>query len=116
MIHGEKLGNKIGYPTANILPSDEHKLIPANGVYAVRILYGNGVKNGMLNIGNRPTVDDSGKRKIEVHIFDFNEMIYDQELTICFVSRLRNEKKFNGLDELKRAIDNDKKEALNLLH
>jgi riboflavin kinase/FMN adenylyltransferase len=111
---GNKLGRTIGYPTANIIVADEHKLIPGNGVYAVKVKNQKSeIKDpgGMMNIGVRPTVDGT-KRVIEVNIFDFDEDIYGDVLTISLVKRLRDEVKFNGLDELKEQLARDKENAI----
>ncbi len=116
VMHGNKLGRTIGYPTANINISEKDKLIPAFGVYAVSIkipgkedLY-----KGMMNIGVRPTVSGA-TRMIEVNIFEFEEDIYEANVTIHVISRLRSEIKFENLDALKLQLDQDKKEAITLL-
>jgi riboflavin kinase/FMN adenylyltransferase len=130
---GNKLGRTIGYPTANIEIEDEEKLVPGNGVYAVdirRTMYdvrdtktsetiqdvvhrtSNIVHlRGMMNIGVRPTIDGT-KRTIEINIFDFDETIYGEKLTIVLRKHLRAEKKFNGLEELKAQLAEDKKNSL----
>ncbi len=111
VIEGNKLGRSIGYPTANLEPDDEDKLIPGNGVYAVDAeLQGRNLK-GMMNIGVRPTVDGT-KRMIEVNLFDFNEDIYGQTLKVTLKHRLRSEVKFAGLDELKAQLARDKEDAI----
>ena len=110
VVHGEKRGRIIGFPTANISIKESYKLIPADGVYAVKVCDKYKKLNGMLNIGRRPTV--GGKNKtIEVHIFNFNEDIYDSELCIEFVSQIRKEQKFNSIDELKAQLKADEEEA-----
>ena len=111
VVEGNKLGRTIGYPTANIEIGDKHKLIPADGVYAVHVLAGNERFGGMLNIGYRPTVDGK-KRTTEVNIFDFERDLYGQQLKIEFEARLRNEQKFTGLDALKEQLAKDKINAL----
>lgn len=113
VIEGNKLGRTIGYPTANLHITSEEKLIPGNGVYAVRVRsLGLGVRSleGMMNIGVRPTVDGK-KRVIEVNIFDFEEDIYGQTLQVQVHHYLRGEVKFNGLDELKQQLQKDKLSA-----
>lgn len=116
IIEGRKLGRKIGFPTANINPSSEHKLIPANGVYAVEIQLDKKVMPGMLSIGTNPTVNtDFNFRSIEVHIFNFDEDIYGREITVIFRKRLRDEKKFGNLNELAEQMEKDKQETLRLL-
>jgi len=114
VIKGKQLGRTIGYPTANIWIEDLDKLIPKIGVYAVSI-YINEIKyRGMLNIGTNPTTDSDNKLKIEVHIFDFNEDIYNETIKIEFIKRIRDEEKFANLDLLKNALANDKIACLNL--
>jgi riboflavin kinase/FMN adenylyltransferase len=114
VLHGNQLGRTIGYPTANIHVSNQNKLIPADGVYAVRVTIGSKTYGGMLNAGYRPTVN--GKtHSIEVNIFDFNEDIYNQFITIEYVDKLREEIKFNGLDALKNQLEKDKLHAIEKL-
>ncbi len=113
VVGGKKIGKAIGYPTANILISDTYKLIPLDGVYAVKVKHNNIVYNGMLNIGNNPTV--AGKdRSVEVNIFDFDNDIYEQEISIYFVERMRNEEKFSGLEALKLQLAKDKENAIRI--
>lgn len=107
VIKGQQLGRKIGFPTANILVDFEEKLIPGNGVYFVEVTIENKQHYGMLNIGNRPTIDENLIRSIEVNILDFNQDIYDQKITIHFISRIRDEKRFNGIDELIKQLKAD---------
>ncbi len=114
VVRGQRLGHTIGYPTANIEIPNEYKLIAANGVYACRVLLGHRILKGMGNIGVRPTIDH-GDLTIEVNIFDFDEDIYDREITIQFVDRLRDEKKFKNLDALKAQLAKDKQASLALL-
>jgi riboflavin kinase / FMN adenylyltransferase len=114
VVHGKKLGKQLGYPTANIQPNDPDKLIPGNGIYAVRVWYDERHYGGMLNIGTRPTFDD-GERSIEVNIFEFDKEIYGETLQLEFVKRIRDEVKFNSADELVQRIDQDKTESLRIL-
>ncbi|MES2691139.1 MAG: bifunctional riboflavin kinase/FAD synthetase [Bacteroidota bacterium] len=111
---GKQLGRTIGFPTANIKVEDPNKLIPANGVYAVKVFINTRTFNGMLNSGVRPTVDGL-THTIEVHLFDFNEDIYDQTIKVAFVDKLRDEKKFDGLDALTNQLQKDKLHALDIL-
>lgn len=107
VVKGNQLGRTIGYPTANIVLNSDLKLIPGNGVYAVRVNV-RGVRfGGMMNIGTRPTVVSNGGRTIEVNIFDFDETIYDETVTVQFLSKWRDEQKFNGLEELKNQLKLD---------
>lgn len=115
VLQGEQLGRTIGYPTANIQPSDPDQLIPENGVYAVRVTYKNKSYGAMLNIGYRPTVSNEHKLNIEAHIFDFSGEIYGDELEIEFIQRTRDEQKFNSVDELKQQLAKDKITALEIL-
>jgi riboflavin kinase / FMN adenylyltransferase len=121
VIEGEKLGRTLGYPTANILITDKNKLVPAKGVYAVKVVInelpgspGTTHYNGMMNIGVRPTVGGT-KKAIEVHIFDFDTSIYERTVRIYVCYFLRNEIKFNGLEALKEQLFTDKTTALKLL-
>jgi riboflavin kinase/FMN adenylyltransferase len=115
VVEGNKLGRTIGFPTANIKLQNDHKLVPANGVYAVDVtLQENGRPvsyRGMMNIGVRPTVDGIN-RMIEVNILDFDRDIYGEEIMVTLGAKLRNEKKFNGLDELKAQLAKDRDMAL----
>lgn len=107
VVGGKQLGRTIGYPTANIQLQDKYKIIPADGVYAVKVRHNGQLYGGMLNIGNNPTIEGKG-RSIEVNIFDFDMDIYNQDATIYFIERLRDEVKFNGLDELTKQLALDK--------
>lgn len=115
VIEGMKLGKQLGYPTANLQVGDPNKLIPADGIYAVTVAVNKQVKTGMLSIGNNPTVPGKS-RSIEVHIFDFDESIYGQEISIGFVEHMRDEKKFDGLELLKAQLKQDEIHARNILH
>ena len=115
VVHGDKLGRKLGYPTANLKIQDEEKILPGNGIYAVYAEVENGNRfKGMMSIGFRPTVDGK-KRVIEVNLFDFSEEIYGQVLTVYVKKYLREEIKFDGLDALVKQIDQDKIESLKIL-
>ncbi len=106
VIKGNQIGRTISYPTANIEVSTK-KLIPKNGVYAVKVLIDSLSYSGMLNIGNRPTV--GGKNiTVEVHILDFSGDLYDKQIELVFYKYLRDEKKFDTKDELKHQLDQDK--------
>ena len=118
VIEGDKIGRTLGYPTANIEVTDPHKLVPANGVYAVELQIRNPQSHffkGMLNIGYRPTIGGT-KKVIEVNLFDFNENIYGTQVRICVKKYLRPEQKFNGLEALKVQLSTDKINALNVLN
>ena len=115
VITGEKIGRMIGFPTANVEIDSQHKLIPADGAYAVKIELAHNVYSGMLNIGYRPTVGGS-RKTIEVHIFDFSETIYGDTLKIHFIQHLRSERKFNDIEALKEQLLEDKQNALAILN
>lgn len=114
VVEGDKRGRTIGYPTANLLVEDIHKLIPADGVYAINVIVNNKLHQGMLNIGFRPTVD--GKiHKIEAHIFELDQNLYGQSIKVQVVSRIRDEKKFESIEALKSQLDLDAKSAMSEL-
>lgn len=137
VVHGNKLGRKLGYPTANLQITHDEKLVPGNGIYAVYVEWVQTEKStggsenpaaltplppgkprkllkGMMSIGFRPTVDGK-KRVIEVNIFDFDQEIYGQILTVTVKKYLREEIKFDGLEALVKQIDQDKVESLKVL-
>jgi len=114
VIHGDKLGKTIGFPTANLQIEEAYKLIPGDGVYAVKVKVKGKEYNGMLNIGNRPTVDGTN-HKIEVHILGFNNNIYQEIISIAFVKKIRDEKKFESLEHLKDQLEKDKKTITEIL-
>lgn len=111
IIHGNKIGRSIGFPTANIKVEDERKLLPASGVYKVKVRVGGEAYEGMLNIGTRPTVSQAGVVSLEVHIFDFNRDIYGKPVTVYLLSRLRGERKFETVEELREQLVLDQKQA-----
>ncbi|MEQ8475959.1 bifunctional riboflavin kinase/FAD synthetase [Fulvivirga sp.] len=115
VVKGEKIGRIIGFPTANLEIEMRHKLIPADGAYAVKVVSNRTTYNGMLNIGYRPTVNGKVK-SIEVHIFDFANDIYGENLKILFVKRIRAEQKFADIEALKTQLEIDKKESLKILN
>jgi riboflavin kinase/FMN adenylyltransferase len=107
VIHGNALGRTIGYPTANIEVNSQLKLIPGNGVYGVTVKLDESSYNGMMNIGIRPTIGGKLKRTVEVHIFDFDQDIYGQSITVHFLSKWRDENKFGSLEDLKAQLKMD---------
>lgn len=107
VVKGQMLGRTIGFPTANI-QVEEYKLIPKDGVYAVKVRVSGKEYPGMLNIGHRPTVNKGAPKKtIEVHLLDFNSDIYDCTVEVEFIKRLRDEVKFPNLEELKNQLSKD---------
>lgn len=99
VVHGDKRGTQMGFPTANIRPAEKRKIIPHNGIYAVKVRVGQTWQNGMMSIGIRPTFKNTG-RIIEVNLFDFDNLIYGMMVEIMFVKRLRDEVKFDSVEEL----------------
>ena len=133
VMEGNKLGRTLGYPTANLDVENPEKLIPGNGVYAVNVRLEDHVvstagktfelpagfidkmHHGMMNIGLRPTIDQSARRTIEINLFNFDEDIYGRILTVYVKKFLRNELKFPGLDALKQQLAKDKQDALDAI-
>ena len=110
VVKGKALGRSIGFPTANIDIESDTKLIPQLGVYAVNVTLPSGVrKMGMMNIGNRPTVGAQNDVSIEVNLFDFEEDLYGQHITVQLLSRFRDEMKFNSVSELTAQLAQDEK-------
>jgi len=133
VVHGNKLGRQLGYPTANLKVLDPEKIIPGDGIYAVYASIKKGIQNeettieevnsfpiedaqykGMMSIGFRPTVDGK-KRVIEVNVFDFNKEVYEKTMRVYVKKFLRAEVKFNTLEELVKQIDQDKINSLQVL-
>ena len=114
VIEGDKIGRTLEFPTANIEVFFKHKLIPAEGIYAVKVDVGNECYKGMLNIGFRPTFGGTQKR-VEVNIFDFDNNIYGDEIKVEFYHKIRSEIKFKSVGDLKSQLQQDKKAALSIL-
>ena len=116
VVHGDKMGRKLGYPTANLKISDEEKIIPGNGIFAVYAQTEGSTerKKGMMSIGFRPTVDGKN-RVVEVNIIDFDKEIYGQTLKVFVKKYLRQEIKFDSLEDLVKQMDLDKIESLKVL-
>lgn len=111
VIEGTRTGKKLGFPTANLFVEDKFKLIPAPGVYAVKVEIGGSWHQGMCNIGFNPTFDQR-PFSIETHIFDFGEDIYGQNIRICFISFIRMEQKFGSIELLKEQLEKDEKTSI----
>ena len=114
VVNGKKLGGTIGYPTANIDVKETYKLIPKTGVYVVKSTLDKKIVFGMMNIGSRPTVDGN-HQTIEVHFFDFNQDLYNQNLTIELMYFLRDEHKFDSIDSLVHQLKKDEETARNYI-
>ncbi len=115
VVTGDNRGNTLGFPTANIEASAANKVIPADGVYCVRISIGSEELFGMMNIGFRPTLSEGIKKVMEINIFEFDRNIYGKNIYIHFLTRLRNEIKFSSKDELIKQLHRDKEKSLNYL-
>ncbi|NND93374.1 MAG: bifunctional riboflavin kinase/FAD synthetase [Flavobacteriales bacterium] len=117
VVKGDGRGTGIGFPTANILPDDQDKLIPAQGVYAVRVtLEGGEGYIGMMNIGTRPTfISDLKDIKLEVHLLEFTGNLYGQQIHVCFVSHIRGEMKFENVERLKAQLVKDRENVIGLM-
>ena len=113
---GDRIGSKIGFPTANIEVNTSYKLIPNDGVYAVRVNTCGELKKGMFYIGNRPTIGGELKRNLEVNIFDFEKDIYAEQIQVLLIARIRGDWVFNSMDELKAQLELDKIQALKILN
>lgn len=114
VVHGDKRGKQMGFPTANIKPGHPQKIIPKKGVYAVRVRINGDWFKGMMNIGMRPTFEGK-KQTMEIHLFDFNQNIYGKEVQVRFYNRIRDEQKFSGPEDLKLQLQEDKQQAEDLL-
>ena len=112
VVPGEQRGRELGFPTANLLVDKEQ--LPAPGVYAVKVRYGQQEYAGVVNLGQRPTFG-GGEPTIEVHLLDFSGRLYDENLRVYFVDRLRGEQKFSGADQLAEAIAADVVRARQIL-
>ncbi|MEA1878329.1 MAG: bifunctional riboflavin kinase/FAD synthetase [Bacteroidota bacterium] len=112
---GKQIGRQIGFPTANISCCEGWKQIPQDGVYVVKVKWNGSEYGGMLNIGTRPTVENTGRKSIEVHLFGHSGELYGEELKVSFHRRLREEMRFNNLDELRAQLEKDKINALAVL-
>ena len=114
IIKGDELGRKIGYPTANLKIFEKYKLKPQNGVYLVRTKLKKQTYFGMMNIGIRPTIS-AKNNQIETHLFNFNGNLYDHEMTLEILEKIRDEKKFESIEKLKIQLDIDKKHCQKLI-
>ena len=115
VVQGKQLGRTINFPTANLHISENFKLIPENGVYIVSSSINNTTVFGMMNIGFNPTIGGE-KQTIEIHYFDFDQDLYDQQITVSILNRIRSEIKFESLEDLKHQLENDKITALSYIN
>lgn len=115
VVKGKQLGRTLGYPTANVKVEDTDKMIPAIGIYFVSVTVEQEVYHGMLSIGRNPTTDNDGLVKIEVNIFGFDNDIYNKNISIAFLKRLRDEQRFESLEALKDQLKRDKENCVKLI-
>lgn len=115
VMHGDKLGRTIGFPTANLHIPEEYKLIPADGIYAVLVHWHNQTFKGMMYIGNRPTLQGEQPKRIEVNIFDFEEDIYQETLKISFIDKIRDDQAFENVEKMRLQLLEDGKMAKQIL-
>ena len=115
VVHGNKLGRTIGYPTANLEPEEAEQIIPALGVYAIKAMHNGAQYNGMMSIGYNPTVTDKKEVRIEANLFDFDKDIYGDTLEVFFIKRLREEHKFDSLEALVQQLHKDKEESMKVV-
>ncbi len=114
IVEGRKIGRSLGFPTANIRPDEDFKLVPADGVYAVMVNVEGKELPGMLSIGTNPTVQKGNQRTIEVHIINFDRDIYGRKIVVTFWKRLRDEIRFDTLQQLALQMNNDRDQTLRL--
>ena len=118
VVHGHGIGRQLGFPTANLEAISPEKMLPARGAYAIRIEdlsiinHQSSSLTGMLNIGRRPTLDNGSDTSIEAHLFDFRGDLYGQVLTLSFIARLREERRFSSEEELAEQLKRDRETAL----
>lgn len=115
VVDGYKVGRTIGFPTANLKVEDQDKLVPADGVYAVKVTVGGQEYMGMLDIGHRPTFNNGTNKSIEVNILDFNSDIYEQFIRITFIRRIRSDIKFKKVEDLIAQLYRDEAEVRHIL-
>ena len=114
VIHGNNIGKTISFPTANIKIDESYKLVPKNGVYIVKSLIDKKCVFGMMNIGTNPTFNRHNQ-SIEIHFLDFNKDIYNQSLSVEMITRIRSEKKFSSVENLKKQLELDKVTTLSYI-
>ncbi|MDT8418754.1 MAG: riboflavin kinase, partial [Lutibacter sp.] len=115
VVKGKNLGEKIGYPTANLSIKETYKLLPKTGSYIVKSELENEIVYGMMNIGYNPTV--KGKTQtIEIHFFNFNKNLYGKNIQIDVLKFLREEQKFDSVDDLKKQLENDRQKSLEIIN
>ena len=114
VVHGDQIGRQLGYPTANIVIEEQYKLIPHDGIFAVKVQVAEGEYNGMAYIGNRPTINGM-IHSIEVNLFDFDQDVYKKPIRMAFIHFVRHDVRFPNIEELKVQIGKDKEDVMRLL-
>ncbi len=115
VVEGARRGRTLGFPTANINPDDPHKIIPSNGIYFVEFFVRKHKHFGLLNIGTRPTFDDSAKVILEAYLYDFKDDIYGEDVSVNLLNRMRDELKYNTKEELIAQMEIDKQNGIELI-
>ena len=115
VVHGQQVGRTIGFPTANIEIANRHKVLPKEGIYAVKVSVKERTHKGMLYIGNRPTLNGQTV-SIEVNIFDFSDWIYDEFMRVEIISWIRGDAKFDSLEALTEQLKQDKIDTLRIFN
>ena len=115
VVEGDKIGRKLGFPTANIAIAASYKLIPADGIYAAKVAVDGQEYKGMLYIGNRSTLDGQ-QRRVEVNIFELDENLYNKELSVFLIRQIRTEEKFESLEALRAKLQQDREAAMAILN
>ncbi len=116
VVEGDKVGRTIGFPTVNLKPAKENKVMPNDGIYCVKVKHGNEEYFGMMYVGYRPTLSEGKVRALEVNIFDFEKTIYGEKLRINFLTKLRDDKKFDSKEKLIEQIKKDKEDSLKFIN
>jgi riboflavin kinase/FMN adenylyltransferase len=114
VVKGKEVGKSLGFPTANLEVGEKNKLIPRDGVYAVRVMHEDKIYKGMMSIGMNPTMNGT-ERTLEVNIFDFDKEVYGERMAVFFRQRIRDEIKFSSAEELKKEMENDTKKTFEIL-
>lgn len=115
VIEGKKIGRTLGFPTANIEINENYKLLPKNGAYVISCNIDSSIYYGMMNIGNNPTIGNN-EQSIEVHFFELNKNLYNENLEISILYYLRDEQKFSTIEDLKMQLEKDKNYSLNFIN
>ncbi|MDD3876461.1 MAG: bifunctional riboflavin kinase/FAD synthetase [Bacteroidales bacterium] len=116
VVEGMKVGRNIGFPTANLFVQDTNKILPGQGVYAVKVKYKDNFYQGMMNFGKKPTITSEDNLIPEVHIFDFSSYLYNETMQVFLIEKMRDEIRFENIDMLKQQLSKDKENALSILN